>query len=273
MIFIFLRTFALLAASCFTSFTVLANTPPAATPRVAATDRYLTDLPAPARQGRLNSLKLYSASEYRDSKNRKSLTADIGLQMSSGHHLYIRSERVSNNNGVAFNKYGLTYRMPLKKHSTLLLKTTNIEQPNGHTRNDIGVGLRYGLPTTSFASSIHLGYRNAESIHTQLEARYSFAKNLPSLPVRFTGNLKWRQRESATRDITDDIGGTVGIRYNIVPGMSVSLTHNARDDISPEGTSIAGIFTRRVGKNNISFKLGATNGKSAFLRIQSLLGR
>lgn len=70
--------------------------------------------------------------------------------------------------------------------------------------------------------------------------------------------------------MVSSIGGAVGLHYNIQPRLSVALTHNMKDDLSAEGTSLTGSFSKSVGSNTVTFKMGTASEQAAFFRVQSL---
>lgn len=238
---------------------------------VSQDDRNLSGISKPVRSGSFGSTKFYSASQFRTTANQSSVIGDVGVQIGTGHHIYFRGQRVVRENGTSVEKYGVSYRWKFHRRTSLMLKSTSMDFSSGRTRTDFGFDLRQSIPTKLVASAVNLGYKSVENVHTQLEARYTASKNIHDSPLRLTTNIKWRQRESSTGTVVGDIGGSVVVRFNLKSRVSIALAHNVRDDIGPESTTLSGSFAKRIGRNKVTFNMGAANEKTAFFGVQSLL--
>jgi len=265
------------AAAPLINSAVIAETRTPAKPAVPDTPATLGDLfTLGADFGRnSNSRRVSIAYEVSVAQKATTHSGNAGLFIAPRHHVNLVAERTSSDNGTTKNKYGLTYTWRISGRNYVEAKTVNAILDSGEERTKLGIGFRHRLPTRKFQSSVQVGYKNAESANTQLEGRFTVRKSfsqISALPMRLTGTVKWRQRESADGDVLEDFGGTLGMRLALGAKMSLRALYNVEDDLSPEGTTIAGIYRATVNARDFAFRFGATSERTTFVGVTTRLG-
>lgn len=212
------------------------------------------------------------ANEIIVAQNSTKLAGIASTNLAPGHHASLIAERISNNNGKRRNKYGLEYSWRLSARNFIEARVLNTIQDTGEERTKLGFGFQHHFPTRWFESAFQLGYKNAESANTQLEGRFIFRKQIAENsihPLLLTASIKWRQRETADEEMIEDIGGTAGVRINLNSRLSIKTAHNIRDDIRPEGSTVAATYNTRISAHSFSFRLGATSENTIFFGISA----
>jgi len=187
----------------------------------------------------------------------------IGLGITPQHYFELLFDRTNKDARSDKDQFGLSYQWAASERSEIDVKiSTTRTEDEGSSPATFGFGFTYRLPMERYRSTIQLGFQNAESFDTQAEAKLNIVKPFDrkhKIPYSLSGSLKLRQREPISGESISAVGGNVSIGVQLFNDLVMKVAHNVEDDITVEGTSVSGVFSKILGGNRYSFSFGATD--------------
>ena len=162
-----------------------------------------------------------------------------------------QTERDSND----IENFGFSYQLNYSDKNNISLQLSNTATEAGTDRDIITLAANH--KTTATISNISLTRRATKDANTQTDLQFQTTKLFNRehrIPYSMIGRLKLRHRDVTNGENVTAVGGTVALRLKPFNDFTLNATHNFKDEISAESTTLAGVYSKNISGYGLTFE-------------------
>jgi len=198
--------------------------------------------------------------------------SEIFWNFNNRHEVFLLGQNNNQSNGVDSRRLGIGYRWSIGKTGKIDIARTLTTKATGIERTQYAVRYNHRFRFNKVRSALNINYKNTTDVSTLFNSSYRVSRSLlktDDMSVIGRVSARWRKKETVDNNVLEAGGGTMGLQF-VLPALSLNLTHNIEDEISPAYSSAVLSSGFKVGNDDYQLRLGVESSDTLLLGLTTV---